>query len=165
LIKRVNPNPVGKKLKNTAVTIEVSEFLANLQRSVGVDTRPRSQNPSDPQDPGCATYIRAGILSVYGGSHDIYFGGMNPMFDKNMIFSGKIADLGGVDGLIPGMILSSKDNAHGGVYAGLRDFGDGKEPVPAVYQFKGEKGVLGRYSDSKPGFWVNYGWHVGVVLF
>ena len=89
------------------------------------------------------------------------------MFENDMILIGKIQDVGGPDGLVPGMILSTyeegaaKPFTHGGVYAGLYDFGNG--PEPAVYSFntKRDVGNLRPLSDVD---WVYYGWHMGVVL-
>lgn len=121
-------------------------------------------------------YIRCGILTIFGRhKHDTYFAGMTPMFKQNMILSGSITDIGGPDGLIPGMIVGSKIGdgllgtekgdgvGHGGVYAGLHDFGDG--PEHAVYSFntKTKRGNLRRFTDV-PADWVYYGWHGGVVL-
>jgi hypothetical protein len=84
-----------------------------------------------------------------------------------MIFIGKIQDVGGSDGLVPGMILSTYEEGedkpfkHGGVYAGLHDFGDGPEPAVYSYNTKRDVGNLRPLTDVD---WVYYGWHMGVVL-
>ena len=98
----------------------------------------RKTDVSGEGDTGCGMYIRAAVIGVLGRhSHDIYFAGMTPMFSENMILRGEIADIGGPDGLIPGMILGTKGGkgvAHGGVYAGSHDFGNG--PEHAVYSLQ-----------------------------
>ena len=91
---------------------------------------------------------------------------MQPMFDNDLILQGEISDIGGVEGLMPGMILGSAKNkedkiAHGGVYYGLHDFGDGY--VPAVYSFNTSK-KYGKLRPYNPDEWVYYGWHKGVIL-
>lgn len=69
--------------------------------------------------------------------------GATTNFARHCACAGRIADLGGDGGLIPGMELYQGEAApgqpgryfmrHMGVYAGLRDLGDGV-PRPAVYQ-------------------------------
>ena len=69
--------------------------------------------------------------------------GATTSFARHCACAGRIADLGGPDGLIPGMELYQGEAApgrpgryymrHMGVYAGCRDLGDGV-PRPAVYQ-------------------------------
>lgn len=91
---------------------------------------------------------------------------MTSMFGNNMVLQGSIEEIGGSNGLIPGMILGTKGSkegriAHGGVYYGLYDFGNGLEH--AVYSFNTVKncGNLRPFSDQD---WVYYGWHQGVIL-
>lgn len=50
---------------------------------------------------------------------------------------------------------------HGGVYAGLYDFGNGPEPAVYSYNTKRDVGNLRPLTDVD---WVYYGWHMGVVL-
>lgn len=127
----------------------------------------KQKDVSSPTDTGCGMFIRAGILGKKGShSHQTYHAGMTPMFENDMLFWGKISDIGGVSGLIPGMILGEHQDKkkfvrHGGVYYGLYDFGDGL--VPAVYSFntKEKKGHLHPYTDND---WVYYGWHEGVIF-
>ena len=143
-------------------TVTVSALMNNLQYLVD-----RKTDVSADKDTGCAMFIRAGILGKKGRhSHKTYYAGMTPMFENNMVFWGKISDIGGTLGLIPGMILGEHQDkkkfvSHGGVYYGLHDFGKG--PEPAVYSFdtKHKKGHLHPYSDND---WVYYGWHEGVIF-
>lgn len=70
--------------------------------------------------------------------------GATTNFARHCKYYGSIADLGGAEGLLPGMELyqgcrKSEDSTdyymgHTGVYAGKHDFGDGRGAVHAVYQ-------------------------------
>lgn len=76
--------------------------------------------------------------------NDQGYHGSTTNFNQHCKYYGYIPTLGGYDKLVPGMELYQgfRKNAtsllyytsHVGVYAGLHDFGDGKGPVPAVYQ-------------------------------
>lgn len=152
---RMNPNP-----KAEIVTVDV--LINNLRTMADKKTNVSSLN-----DSGCGMYIRAGIVGrLNRHSHDVYEAGMTSMFRNNMVLQGSIEDIGGPNGLIPGMILGTASSeegkiSHGGVYYGLYDFGNGLEH--AVYSFNTAKnrGNLRPFSDQH---WVYYGWHQGVIL-
>jgi hypothetical protein len=91
---------------------------------------------------------------------------MAPMFKNDLIPQENMEDVGGPDGLVKGMILGTKkDNkiGHGGVYAGLHDFGNGPEHAVYSCNTKTNRGNPRRFADV-PGEWVDYGWHKGVIL-
>ena len=148
--------------EHEAEIVTVSEMFENFSIM-----EKRKTDVSSSNDTGCAMYIRAAITSrLKRHSHQIYHAGMQPMFDNDLILQGEISDIGGVEGLMPGMILGSAKNkrnkiAHGGVYYGLYDFGDGY--VPAVYSFNTSK-KYGKLRPYNPDEWVYYGWHKGVIL-
>jgi RHS repeat-associated protein len=145
-----------------AEIVTVSQMLENFSIM-----EKRKTDVSSSNDTGCAMYIRAAITGkLKRHSHHVYYAGMQPMFDNDLILQGEISDIGGVEGLMPGMILGSAKNkedkiAHGGVYYGLHDFGDGY--VPAVYSFNTSK-KYGKLRPYNPDEWVYYGWHKGVIL-
>ena len=148
--------------EHEAEIVTVSEMFENFSIM-----EKRKTDVSSSNDTGCAMYIRAAITGrLKRHSHQIYHAGMQPMFDNDLILQGEISDIGGVEGLMPGMILGSAKNkrnkiAHGGVYYGLYDFGDGY--VPAVYSFNTSK-KYGKLRPYNPDEWVYYGWHKGVIL-
>ena len=148
--------------EHEAEIVTVSEMFENFSIM-----EKRKTDVSSSNDTGCAMYIRAAITGrLKRHSHQIYHAGMQPMFDNDLILQGEISDIGGVEGLMPGMILGSSKNkrnkiAHGGVYYGLYDFGDGY--VPAVYSFNTSK-KYGKLRPYNPDEWVYYGWHKGVIL-
>ena len=99
------------------------------------------------------------------------------MFEKDSVIRGRIDQLGGYEGLIPGMIVGQaeflkngdKNVTHGGVYAGYMVLEKGKGPVHAVYQsvapgtnIKGKEGgpVLNEMNDK----WNVWMLHDGVIL-
>ena len=148
--------------EHEAEIVTVSEMFENFSIM-----EKRKTDVSSSNDTGCAMYIRAAITGrLKRHSHQIYHAGMQSMFDNDLILQGEISDIGGVEGLVPGMILGSAKNkydkiAHGGVYYGLYDFGDGY--VPAVYSFNTSK-KYGKLRPYNPDEWVYYGWHKGVIL-
>lgn len=154
----VSPKP--PKHKKRAETVTVKGLMLNLGKM-----EKKKTDVSSKDDTGCGMFIRAavtGTLRRHG--HHVYHAGMTQMFDSDMIFSGNIEDIGGADGLIEGMILGTakgKKVGHGGVYAGLHDFGNGLEH--AVYSFNTaeKQGNLRPYTDIN---WTYYGWHKGIIL-
>ena len=143
-------------------TVTVSNMFGNFDKMIEKKT-----DVSSATDSGCAMFIRCGILGILKrhGSH-VYKAGMTPMFKNDLIVQGNIDDIGGPSGLVIGMILGTHQDGpkfvkHGGVYAGLHDFGNGLEP--AVYSFDTVHNVgnLRPYNDND---WAYFGWHKGVVL-
>jgi hypothetical protein len=105
------------------------------------------------------------------------FGACVSQFDRGLVISGMLSEIGGFAGLVPGMEVFQGDDLskkHIGVYAGTYDFGRGHEP--AVYQSlsstpasicvrypKNDKCCLGPNLTSMSTKWIYWGWPKFVI--
>lgn len=173
---RVVLNRVKSRIKITAYSVanRGNQMVTQVHR---VFERLNSKTGSDvaygtgTNEYDCATLISSSLPKGASAT------GMTKMFSNDSVIWGSIDELGGYDGLIPGMVVGQAifdENGilsveHGGVYAGKIALTESSEPLHAVYQsvspgtgLKGKEG--GPLLTSMNDTWNVWMWHDGIIL-